>query len=299
MTWTAEEIDWIDQHSNCAVSPSSVMKLRSRVGMDRANQMITLAGLQVRARRKFGPGVWMASEKAIEQASDRIVAKYKSSFAQQTPVLDLCSGVGGDAMELAQRQPLIAVDADPQVARMLQWNLQVAGVTNAAVVCEDAMAYAQRLRSDWSRLIVHIDPDRRAGTEGRVTEPERYSPPLVSLEPLFINTAGCMAKLAPAATLPEPFAQRVHRLWISLDGSVREQALLSESLAAIESLHPGARSAARIFRDGRVESFRPDGHLCQEIPTATEPLACVFDVDPAIRAPVCPRHVPPNKGGTF
>ncbi len=117
-----------------------------------------------------------------------------------------------------------------------------------------------------------------------MTEPERYSPPLVSLEPLFSDTAGCIAKLAPAATLPEPFAQRVHRQWISLDGSVREQTLLSESLASIQTLRPGTRSAVRIFRDGRVECFRPDGYLCQKVPTANEPLTYVFDVDPAIRA---------------
>ncbi len=148
MNWTAEEVDWIDQHSNSVISPATVMKLRSRVGIDRANQLLTLAGLQVRARRKFGPGVWMASEKAIEQASDRVVARYKSKFVGQSLILDLCSGVGGDAMELARKQPLIAVDADPQVACMLRWNLQTATVSHAAVVCDDAMTYAERLRSD-------------------------------------------------------------------------------------------------------------------------------------------------------
>lgn len=284
MNWTTQEIEWIDKFSHGTVSPSNVLKLRSHWGVDRASEILSLAALQTRARRKFGDGVWMVTEKAVEQASDRVVATYKASLVDATRVVDLCSGVGGDAIALGCRGHLIAVDADARLCQMLHWNLHQALASSAVIVCDDAMSYINRLREDWSKLVIHIDPDRRPITGERFSAPDKYSPALESIEPLWTKTAGCMAKLAPAAQLPATYASQVHRQWISLDGSVREQTLLSKSIAAAHRLGIGQRSAVRVHRDGAIDAYCPQRCEIADVPSVEAPQQYVFDVDPAVRA---------------
>ncbi len=199
MNWTAEEVDWIDKAISRNRFTSDSVETANQFGPDRANQLLTIAGLQERARRKFGPGVWMASQKAVEQASDRAVAKYKASLIQQHHWCWTCgSGSVCDAIELAQQRQLIAVDADPQVARICigicipqeqrapRWFVMM------------PMSYAERLKGDWDKLVVHIDPDRRPGTGERVSAPELYSPSLENIQQLFTDTGGC------SLSLPQP-----------------------------------------------------------------------------------------------
>lgn len=219
------------------LSATSLARLRTDWGIGAAGLLANAARQQLRARAKFGPGVWLATARSIAQATDRHVARYKASLFGQSVVFDLCGGIGGDAMELARRGPVVTIDMDPQVAAMAAANLELdhrawaesspvvavsVGGSAAAVVSADVTRYF--LPPDVS---VHIDPDRRpGGLEGnssssarpaerrnrlassgvggrspRVVIPSLYQPMLSQVADWLPGRPAWVVKLAPAAQL--------------------------------------------------------------------------------------------------
>src|SRR5437773_2735446 len=70
-----------------------------------------------RAHCKFPelPYVW-ATPEAREQATHALLAAHKArQFAQMNParIFDLCCGIGGDALALAEVAPVTAIDLSP------------------------------------------------------------------------------------------------------------------------------------------------------------------------------------------
>jgi len=76
-----------------------------------------------------------------------------------------------------------------------------------------------------------------------------------------------------------------HRCWISLSGSVREQALLCGATLANSELPISGRSAAVIKSDGTARWFiAPPDLVTQRAPVTNQLLAWIVDPDSAIRA---------------
>ncbi len=267
--------------------------------------ILSIAGLQSRAAEKFGPGVWMATEKSIAQATVRVVARYKAALFGPGVVYDLCSGIGGDAMELGRRGPTVAIDCDPQIAAMAGANLSLDALDrdaldhdptpgNAVAICADATG-----REIPQEAAIHVDPDRRPGGKSRVVQPASYQPSIEDVARLIDGGRHAIVKLAPAAQLERDCgAGLVHRLisenhrqWISLDGSVREQALLCGNCIDAAGVTPGGRSAVRLWADGRRERFSIDAgeasglvELDRSLSAVSEVPLYLIDVDPAVRA---------------
>lgn len=272
------------------ISPTAVQSLRRRYSGELATVILAIAAEQHRAAEKFGPGVWMVSAKAIRQATDAVVAAYKAQLLGPQPVYDLCGGVGGDALALARRGLVVTIDREPQITAMAAANLKLADARGAIAVCADVTGY--RIAAD---AAVHIDPDRRPD-QRRTVSPSNYLPSLDFVRELIDAHVAGIAKLAPAADLEsEPggalLAQRHHRQWISLDGSVREQALLAGAAIAAAGVAPGGRSAVRLQRDGGMQRFAVDA--CSDadlrvwderLPRTAVAAEVLVDVDPAIRA---------------
>jgi hypothetical protein len=205
-----------------------------------AGLLAEIASQQFRARAKFGPGVWMATARSIAQATDRQVARYKASLFGSNVVFDLCGGVGGDALELARRGPVVTIDWDPQVSAMAAANLMLdrrswaassqvsagaAGGSKIAVVSADVTQFP--IPPD---VAIHVDPDRRPhpltgngrmsgrsgerlmrhdarGTEmqpsRRVVIPSRYQPMFSQVADFLPGRPAWVVKLAPAAQLEQ------------------------------------------------------------------------------------------------
>lgn len=221
------------------LSAKSLTRLRADWGGDAARLFASVASQQLRARAKFGPGVWLATARSIAQATDRQVARYKASLFGRSVVFDLCGGIGGDALELARRGPVVTIDLDPQVSAMAAANLvldrrawaessqvatESAGGSAVAVISADVTRYP--LPPDVS---VHIDPDRRprgfkdshgnsrrsgkrpkrlqaSGDEGRtsrVVSPSLYQPTLSQVADWLPGRPSWIVKLAPAAQLEQ------------------------------------------------------------------------------------------------
>lgn len=295
-------------------SAAIIQRLRRSEGEAAARSLLEIAREQSRAIAKFGPGVWMVTVKAVRQATDRVVARYKASLFGDLAVADLCCGIGGDALALARRGPLVAIDADPALVAMTAANLlldQTACPPDgdpqdaAAIgVCADVTRY--RLDRSWA---IHLDPDRRPTDTatsrqgvgpGRVVRPELYSPPLESVARLVEGRPAWLVKLAPAASLPcdsvpsspvDRWVDAGHRQWVSFGGSVREQLWMGGEALRRASVEPGGRSAISLHGDGCYTCFATDARTTRrlaevdrQIAQLDEPPAVICDLDPAVRA---------------
>ncbi len=218
--------------------PANLQRISAIPGLESANTIAAFTKLQRCANAKFGPGLWIGTERAISQSTIRSVAKYKARLLGSGLVYDLCGGLGGDSMEIAKRGPLISIESSEQVAAMAAVNLildsryeALCGINaprssssakNAAVICSDVTEFELPQGAAF-----HIDPDRRpynlnhcnknlrysptltninSGpdllTLTRTCHPEYYSPPLSFVCKLAKRSSSWLAKFAPTAGFP-------------------------------------------------------------------------------------------------
>lgn len=191
-----------------APSPSEVASLRK--SWSAAEIAVAFEWVVARARAETKFSWWeriIADRDAVEQASDERVAHYKASriaaAASRAPILDLCSGLGGDTLELKKVlgvERVSAVDSSPTRAWMTERN------TGVRVSTDDAAA----LLSDpkLTASFVHIDPGRREnrvhGVAGRrQRESDQFAPPLSTCLALWSKAAGGVLKLPPSQDFSE------------------------------------------------------------------------------------------------
>jgi hypothetical protein len=244
-----------------------------------ADQLISVARLQAKANKKFAADsqahrVWWATTKSLQQATPWQVARLKASWFGNQSVFDLCCGVGGDAMQLSQRGPVTAIDADPLLAAMAHANL--VNRNDAEVICSDVTQVTPE-----PGIAIHIDPDRRADGY-RTSAPEAYQPEWAQVLKLVANASSTVIKLAPVAEV-EMTELPAHRCWISLQGSVREQSLLLGDAIPQAGVGERTRSAVVISGDGTTAAFAPD-MLTDRVEESEKPLLYMIDPDAAIRA---------------
>lgn len=271
------------------LSASQVTRLRDRWGRETADWIASLAELQRKASEKFGPpgpgqSHWVVTTRGLQQSSDAFSAAYKANrFPRGATIIDVCCGIGADAIALRQRGPLLAIDADPLIARMAAYNLQTADHLQTAYPAQVVAGFAERVLSvpddRRQQVFLHIDPDRRPG-DRRATDPRRYRPALEDVLRWLSCCDGGVVKLAPAATVPLSLPLRCHREWISVGGSVRQQLLWTGKLAGAE---PAYHSATTLDAKHHHVTFTasPQQSGLKETPV---PLRWVIDLDPAIRA---------------
>ena len=143
-------------------------------------------------------GQLLTTDKLLQQASSiRLAVAMGRQFARRTgsrEVIDLCCGKGADTIGLALAGfNVTAVDASPEALLCAKRNAAIAGVADRCRF-ELANAEAFPLPTD---VIVHIDPDRRAGGK-RSAALADHSPGEDFLKALPSSTAGGVIKLSPA-----------------------------------------------------------------------------------------------------
>ena len=107
------------------------LTLRKDLGVTRTHLVIAQAELRRRAGIKFKHAHRMFfTRQLLEQATDDQIAGYK---AQRWPVdgclADLCCGIGGDLMALAERGRVVGIDRDPVAVVLSTANCRSAGLT--------------------------------------------------------------------------------------------------------------------------------------------------------------------------
>lgn len=206
-------------------------RLRERYPADVVRAAVELIQARQRAREKFtrADRMWF-DRRGVEQATDESVARHKARrFAGQRVVLDLCCGIGGDSIALAQQAPVIAVDEDPLACWFTRRNAEVYEVdARTQVVCAD-------VRTLSGTAAVHIDPDgrapRRAGsaTAVRHRRLQELRPPLEELRELMSQYRSGAIKLSPAANFHGAFTDVEIEL-VSLRGECKEATVWFGSL---------------------------------------------------------------------
>ena len=188
-----------------------------------ATVALTQAGLRAAARAKFGDlaGQLLFTADGLEQATRVEVADHRAARfagAGLASVLDLCCGIGSDALAFARAGLRVSgVERDPATAALAAANTAGHPVRISAGSAE---------QTDWrSAESVFLDPARR-GARGRTFDPAAYSPGFGFVTEVLLDSRFAAAKLGPGighALIP----QGVEAEWVSFAGGVKEAVLWS------------------------------------------------------------------------
>jgi hypothetical protein len=201
----------------------------------------------------------------LEQATSEAVGRHKAGRFSGN-VLDLCSGIGGDCLAIAQSCSVTAVDSNPVAGLRTQWNAEAYGVGQRVTIeCQDVTTIDPRT------TFVHIDPDRRAQAHGRAVRVEDYVPGLDFLQRLVRDGRGGAIKLSPASNFGGKFRDVEIEL-VSLDGECKEATIWFGELRGSPSWR------ATVLPSGETVAAEPL-EFAAEI---TAPMQYVYDPDPAV-----------------
>lgn len=272
----AEAATFLDQAAQASHSPLALVKnLRKRLSVERARLIVEQVELRKRAAAKFFQAGRMYFERtALAQATDQWIARYKAArFPEGAPLGDLCTGIGGDLLELSAKGPAIGVDRDSVKAHLARANLHAARPGAEVEIREEDAAHV-----DVSQFAAwHIDPDRR--NDGRrSTRIDLCSPGVEQLERLRHRNPHVAMKLAPAADPPPAWKEEAEWEWISRGGECRQLLAWFGTLARL----PGRHCATVLAVDGtwsRTVSGPPD------VETPISPVRrYLYEPDPAVIA---------------
>ncbi|QEH37080.1 hypothetical protein OJF2_56650 [Aquisphaera giovannonii] len=202
------------------ITPAEVDRLRKRAPAEAVAAAIRIATAREKGRAKFADAdrLWL-DPVGLEQATSEAVARHKARRFGGVLAVDLCSGLGGDALALAARGPVLAVDLSHDRCRRLAWNAEQLGISERILVCRSRAESFSIPAGAW----VHVDPDRRAAGVGRARKVAGYVPSLDFLHGLSETAKAGAIKLGPASDFAAAFpAQDVEIELISLDGECKE-----------------------------------------------------------------------------
>ncbi|HVT82918.1 MAG TPA: hypothetical protein VHM90_19935, partial [Phycisphaerae bacterium] len=253
-----EELHAFPDLANIAVS--QVAALRKRFSPEILHAALTLGGLQKRGRGKF-PAlryVWGTPE-ALEQSSSMAVAAHKASrFARAgaTETVDLCCGIGGDAMALAHAGRVWGVDLSAVRATCLGYNFEQLPVPAPVMIAGDVLRVLPQLPRG---ACFHIDPSRRqATTSGSARRSAKYAdliPGPEVIEKVSAHFAGGAIKLSSAVDFGD--LPQGHLELISENGSVVQAVLWVGRF--LEGLSPAARTGSIVGERSWTFTGQPGG----------------------------------------
>jgi hypothetical protein len=254
-------------------------RLRRQFSAERVHLLLEQVALRRRAAAKFArPQQMFFTRLGLEQATDQWVARYKAQrFAGRGPLADLCCGIGGDLLALAENGPTDGVDRDPIATCLAAANVRA--ILSSDVADRVSLQTSQIERFDAGVFAAwHLDPDRRpAGS--RTTSLGWSSPNLQEIERLIDAAPNAAVKLAPAADVPATWTERWELEWISRDRQCRQLVAWHGELAVVAGRH-------------RATVLAPDGQVRRIVVGANDapaPLAdrlgdFIFEPDPAVLA---------------
>lgn len=216
--------EWLQRASEFQGSLVALTQsLRKGLSADRTHLVLEQTDLRHRAQEKFSRASRMFfARELLEQATDEQIARYKAvrcrpSGSFSGPIADLCCGVGGDLLALAESGLAVGADVNPIAVLLARANLENLSLAHGSVRLADVRQQA------WDEYAaIHIDPDRRPHG-GRTVRVEHSEPGLDFLTQLVQSERPLAIKLAPAAQVPELWSARCQLEWIGSRGECRQQ----------------------------------------------------------------------------
>lgn len=251
--------------------PADLARWRKHASPERVSAALSLATTRRRGRAKFSRADRMWLEPVgLEQATAEPVARHKAKRFAGNLVVDLCSGIGGDALALAEGSQVLAVDANRGMGLRARWNAEVYEVGDRVTPIQ-ALAESFGLPNG---SLVHIDPDRRAQTSTRARDLRDYAPGPAFLRDLTSRVAGGAIKLGPASDFADHFSDPGYEVEIiSLGGECKEATIWFGSLAT-------CRRRATILPLGA--SWTEHDGPSHRAAGAGEVSSWIYDPDPAL-----------------
>jgi hypothetical protein len=286
--------DLLGELAQQAVTPETALRvgteLRRRYPADLVAAAVAQHELRLQARAKFSRAMQMYfTRPGLEQASAEVVARHRATrYAPFARVADLCCGIGGDLLTLAQASPaqaspaqatsdqaspaggrrVLAVDRDPLHLRMAEANAEVYGAAHTVTAVASDVRDTDLTGMD----AVFIDPARRAGQRGMTTRrmaTGESEPPLRWCLDLAGQVAAVGIKAAPG--LPRDAVPDGWELeFVAVGRELKEATAWSPALAT-------AVRRASVLPEGFTLTSRP-GPL---VPVAA-PGAFLLDPSPAV-----------------
>ncbi len=246
-----------------AAGPQQALRLGTQLRADYPTDLVVEAlgqhELRTAAEPKFSRAMDMFFTRAgLEQASSEVVARHTASrYATGDTVADLCCGIGGDMLALAEHHRVIAVDVDPLHLRIAAANADVMGVADNVTTVLSDVRDADLTAAD----AVFVDPARRAGRRRFRTGDSE--PPLDWCLELIERLAKVGIKAAPG--LPHEVVPAGWELeFIALGRDLKEAVAWSPALATA----------------GTRATLLPEGHTLTPAPGQER-----HEVDVEVRAP--------------
>lgn len=271
---SSEARPWFDWLSTVdRQSLGTLTKLRNELSNDQASQLLQQLDLRERATRKFSQAWQMFfSDIGLQQSTDEQIATYKAArFPAGQKVADLCCGIGGDLIAIAQRCEVVAVDASDDHLCFAEANVHAYGAKLADRHCGLAEETSLADFAAW-----HIDPDRRP-EQTRTIRLDQFRPSLEHLEAMLQQNPNAALKLAPANAIPADWEEAGQCEWIS---NHRECKQLMVWLGNLTD-RPGTRRATRIDGNGQATCFEDS---LVELKQSAAVDTYLFDPDPALVA---------------
>ncbi len=245
---------------------SAVARLRKKYPADLVHAALRLASARRKLERKWPGRVFVADPEGAEMASGELAARHKADrFAQASPgaeMLDLCCGIGADAVALAEAGLRVsAIDRDDLRAWMAGKN---AG-------CPTRTGDVEQL--DLGDAVFHLDPSRR-DAKGRRIRYELLTPGPAFIERLCEGRSGAV-KLPPGVDPGEPPPGELE--YLSERGRLTQAVLWTGRFAR-------HTVAATLLRDGHPPAtISGEPEPVFEIPYAPLEDGCwVHTVDPSV-----------------
>jgi len=257
--------------------PSQLVRWRSLAQAEWVNAAIRLNDCRRRAKSKYtrADQMWL-DPVGLEQATAEVVARYKAGRFEGEIVVDLCSGIGGDALALAETHDVIAVDRDPGMSRRLAWNARVYEVSDRV---QPVVADAEQFGTP-TRAWVHIDPDRRTSSDRnrahRVRNIGDYLPGPSALKSLARVAPALSIKLSPASDFESHFSGSEFEVeLISLNGECKEATVWTGAAKT-------CRRRATRLPEGVTWTDRDAGAMDSAPVFAESDWRWIYDPDPAL-----------------
>ena len=261
-----------------SISPADLARLRKLAPSEAVAAAVRLSMSRRKAAEKFerGERMWVEAI-GVEQSTAEPVARHKAARFDSCPlVVDLCAGIGGDAIALAARSEVLTVDLDPGMCRRVRWNASVYDVGDRVLAVQSRAENFVIPRGAW----VHLDPDRRAHGDRRARAIEDYAPGPSVWESIIRDVPAGAIKLSPAADFARHFpAPGVEVELISLRGECKEATVWIGAAASCR------RRATRLpegvtWTDRDAESGA--GSLRPALAVVSPLSSWIYDPDPAL-----------------
>lgn len=260
-------------------------RVRKSVSATRAALILEQAQLRIRGRGKFACADRMFfTRRGLEQSSGSDLATYKARFfSGQNFVADICCGIGGDLLALADRPRkglgerefrTVGIDSDRVTSMFAARNLEVALET--AIHADEPAArkqWVQQIEFEKTNLLefdaIHLDPDRRM--KRRTVRGDQFCPSLDSVYSQVSDRHAICTKVAPATPLGDYAPTQLNREWLGDRRECKQQLLWSGNWNAEVRNRFGQRTATMVDGD-RVHSISfPESDVLDACPIASRP----------------------------